>query len=596
MDDVKDLLRRVVESELPSTGLERVRASVVRRRRRQRATAGGLAVLIAVVGIGLAIRTFSGSSHGGQPVDETPTEVGPLDISTLAPSWSADVPTGVGLFAVVADAERVYVPTTSGVVAYAKACDDPCAPLWTLEMGDVAPGQNDHVQVAVGDGVVAVVRGGLLAVVPADCAAVCHPLWTARSQGGGYVGPLISSGVVKVSSGEGEGDNQHVTAVAFPVDCRNDGAECSPAWTGDMGLGTQYAPGEVIDGVFYQRIGATMWGFAAGCRSDGGPCGPDFSTRVAASSQGNGVAVHEGQLVLAPGDGMVYGFAEHCGDSCAPLWVAPVSGSLSAPTLAGDAVVFSDDQGLVALPLPCSDPCRPLWTADLGGYWGIDYADANVIVVTERLHGDPEIAVLPTDCAERCEPTWSTTLDQKIYGVASDGVHVFVAVGEEVRAYPIECSDFCEPVWTGAVSGETWWLLLDGSRLVAASRAGGVFEEGISLTAFVSSSSAAQRHFARFFFAASGVWGVLEVQTSPPGICYETQSFPARPIEIVSNPPVEGRVTVVASYSPPRGTYCDRSVSEAITRDIIDNPSGYAISWRPDPSADTATSRLTPQG
>jgi hypothetical protein len=594
MDDVKDLLRRVVESELPSTGLERVRASVVRRRRRQRVTAGGLAVLIAVAGIGLAIRTFGGSSHGGQPVDETPTEVGPLDISTLAPSWSAGVPTGVGLFAVVADAERVYVPTTSGVVAYTKACSDPCAPLWTLDMGEIAPGQSDHAQVTVGDGVVAVVRGGVLAVAPADCAVVCHPLWTETSQGGGYVGPLISDGEVKVTFGGGEGNNQHVTAVAFPVDCRNDGAECSPAWTGDMGLGTQYAPGDVIDGVFYQRVGDTMWGFAAGCRSDGGACRPDFSTRVAASSQGHGVAVHEGQLVLAPGDGSVYGFAEHCGDSCAPLWVAPVSESLSGPTLAGDAVVSSDANGVVALPLPCSDPCQPLWTADLGGYWGIDYADANAIVVTERLRGDPEIAVLPTDCAERCQPIWSTTLDQKIYDVASDGEHVFVAVGDEVRAYPIDCTDSCEPVWRGAVSGETWWLLLDGSRLVAASRAGGVFDEGISLNVFVSTSGAA-RPFERFFFSASGVRGVLEVQTSPPSICYDTQSFPARPIEILLLPPVEGRVTAVASYSPPRAEYCDRSVSEAITRDIIDNPSRYAISWRPDPGADPTTSRLIPQ-
>jgi hypothetical protein len=486
MDDVKDLLRRVVESELPSTGLERVRASVVRRRRRQRVTAGGLAVLIAVAGIGLAIRTFGGPSRDGQPVDETPTEVGPLDISTLTPSWSADVPTGVGLFAVVADTERVYVPTTSGVVAYAKACDHPCAPLWTLDMGDVAPGQLDHVQVAVGDGVVAVVRGGVLAVAPADCAAVCHPLWTASSQGGGYAGPLISSGVVKVSSGEGEGNKQHVTAAAFPVNCRSDGAACSPAWTGDMGFGSAYVPGDVIDGVFYQRAGDTMWGFAAGCRSDGGACRPDFSTRVAPSSEVSGVALHEGQLVLALGDGSVYGFPEHCGVSCRPLWAVPISEPSSPPTLAGDAVVFSDAKGVVALPVPCSDPCQPRWTANLGENWSIDYADANAVVVTER--SNREIAILPTDCAERCVPIWSATLDQNTYQVTSDGEHVFVAVGDEVRAYPIECSDSCEPVWTGAVSGETWWLLLDGSRLVAASRAGGVFEDGISLSVFAAAS------------------------------------------------------------------------------------------------------------
>lgn len=84
------------------------------------------------------------------------------------------------------------------------------------------------------------------------------------------------------------------------------------------------------------------------------------------------------------------------------------------------------------------------------------------------------------------------------------------------------------------------------------------------------------------------------MEAVPPSICYETQSFPARPIEIVSNP-AEGPVRVVASYSPPRGTYCDPSVSEAVTRDIIDNPSAYSISWRPDPGADTTTSRLIRQ-
>lgn len=103
-----------------------------------------------------------------------------------------------------------------------------------------------------------------------------------------------------------------------------------------------------------------------------------------------------------------------------------------------------------------------------------------------------------------------------------------------------------------------------------------------------------QRPFDRFFFSGSSVRGVLEVEAVPPSICYETQSFPARPIEIVSHP-ADGQVTVVASYSPQRGSYCDRSVSEALTRDIIDHPSGYMISWRPDPDADIRTSRLTPQ-
>lgn len=115
---------------------------------------------------------------------------------------------------------------------------------------------------------------------------------------------------------------------------------------------------------------------------------------------------------------------------------------------------------------------------------------------------------------------------------------------------------------------------------------------GLMLLAVTSASCAqsqlpsAQKPFDRFFFSASGIRGVLEVNAAPPSICYETQSFPARPIEIVSHP-AEVPAAVAASYSPRRGTYCDRSVSEAVARDIIDHPFQYTISWRPDPRENT---------
>jgi len=124
---------------------------------------------------------------------------------------------------------------------------------------------------------------------------------------------------------------------------------------------------------------------------------------------------------------------------------------------------------------------------------------------------------------------------------------------------------------------------------------------GLLLLAITSASCARghpappQKPFDRFFFSASGIVGVLEVNASLVSICYETQNFPARPIEIVSHPR-EGPVAVVASYSPQRGTYCDWSVSEAVARSIIDHPSGYAISWQPLPGGITATSLLKPQG
>ena len=84
------------------------------------------------------------------------------------------------------------------------------------------------------------------------------------------------------------------------------------------------------------------------------------------------------------------------------------------------------------------------------------------------------------------------------------------------------------------------------------------------------------------------------MSAAPPSICYSTQSFPARPIKIITNSP-RGPVAVVASYAPLRGTYCTWSVSPAFARDIIDRPSDYAISWQPVTGGSSEISPLTHQ-
>ncbi len=65
---------------------------------------------------------------------------------------------------------------------------------------------------------------------------------------------------------------------------------------------------------------------------------------------------------------------------------------------------------------------------------------------------------------------------------------MFAAVGGEILAYPITCEAACAPVWRAEVPGETWWLFVDGYRLVAVSRMGGVMALGITITVFEASS------------------------------------------------------------------------------------------------------------
>jgi hypothetical protein len=102
--------------------------------------------------------------------------------------------------------------------------------------------------------------------------------------------------------------------------------------------------------------------------------------------------------------------------------------------------------------------------------------------------------------------------------------------------------------------------------------------------------------FARYFFSASRVVGVLEVSQSPPSICYSTQSSPARPISIiparfVSEPPPGAPAGV--SYAPRGNDFCDRTVEFALVEALIADSSGYLIRWRPEAGASAVSSSLS---
>jgi hypothetical protein len=99
--------------------------------------------------------------------------------------------------------------------------------------------------------------------------------------------------------------------------------------------------------------------------------------------------------------------------------------------------------------------------------------------------------------------------------------------------------------------------------------------------------------FARYFFSASGIGGVLEVSSSPPSICYWTQSYPARPISIIPTPSSGVLARAEVSYVPRHSDFCDRTVRPALAGALLAEPSGYQVRWRPRPGGSTAFSSFT---
>ena len=472
MDDLRQVLHQAVTPVEPSPdGLERVRHSVKRRRIRQRITAGVVGLTLAAGAISVAILALQ-----EDPADRP----GPL--SALVPTWRAEIRDPAMDAEVLQDGDRVYVPTAQGAVAFAKACDDPCKPIWKANLLHKAPERPSlGAHIAVGDGVVAISLEGHFAVFAAECrtdGGPCEPLWRAdpRVVGKGYAPPAISDGVVKID-GPREEPGNHVTVVAFEVGCRRDGGVCTPTWTADLGTGTAYYPAPAVDGVFYQQVGRSVLGFAAHCRSDGGACMPDFEI-PARGNQSTGVGSLYGpvdigdELVLVSGGGNIFAYAEHCGRSCSPLWMTPMGGFLDTfPVSAGDVALVQARSGIVAFGASCRSDggrCEPRWTFALDSYSPISYTDDRVVILADRSReGGARVIALDPSCEGECLPLWSATIQGELQSVASDGLTVFAGLaGGEILGYPVDCSDPCAPVWRADVSGDRFSLLISSGRLI----------------------------------------------------------------------------------------------------------------------------------
>jgi hypothetical protein len=106
-------------------------------------------------------------------------------------------------------------------------------------------------------------------------------------------------------------------------------------------------------------------------------------------------------------------------------------------------------------------------------------------------------------------------------------------------------------------------------------------------------SSSSTVTIARYFFSASGLRGVLEVGSSPPSICYSTQSYPARPISIISEPSSGVPAHVEVSYAPRNNDFCDSTVRPALAAGLLADPSAYLVRWRPRHDGPTMLSSFT---
>jgi hypothetical protein len=476
MDDLRQTFHQAVEPlEPPEGGLERVRHSVRQRRLRQRISAG-------VVGLTLAAGAISYAILALQEDPVAPPE----PAAALELTWTAEVRDAAIYPDVKQDAERIYVPTAEGAVAFAKACDDPCTPVWEADLlgGRSTSRFGSDTSLAVGDGVVAISVEGHLAVFATDCRSdggKCDPLWTAEppASGSAYSVPAISEGIVKVAAGTGDAPKHYVTAVGFEANCRSDGGVCEPAWTGDLGVGTQYYPAVTVDGVFYQQVGRSLVGFAAHCRSDGGFCEPDFEM-PARGDQSTGVgnlygpADIGGELVFVSGGGKIYAFAEHCGRACSPLWISPLGSFLDTyPVSAGQVALVQARSGIVAFGAGCRSDggtCEPRWTFAADSRPFIAYADQRVVIASVHRKGGGVVA-LDAACEGECAPLWSAVTEGEIQALASNGRVVFAGFPRgRILGYPVDCSDPCAPIWRARVPSGQSSFLLSNERLIVATQ------------------------------------------------------------------------------------------------------------------------------
>ncbi len=135
--------------------------------------------------------------------------------SPEAPAFRYSTPAAGGGF--------VYVTSGNKLYAFREGCwtqNAVCQPAWT------GPATGSDQAPTVAALVYVTSSNGLYAFRPQCSTAVCRPLWTASVPSA--VSAAVGEGFVYVSTTDGR-------LVAFPAECRTDGAPCRPLWSARIG-------------------------------------------------------------------------------------------------------------------------------------------------------------------------------------------------------------------------------------------------------------------------------------------------------------------------------------------------------------------------
>ena len=434
MIDEREIIERAVRAlESDEPGLERMLRRRDRKRRNQRLRAGVIAVVIAIVGVGLFLRAER--SDESVPADRpiTVDNVGDLQVT-----WTASAPGG-GEFANIRAADGMVF-----VTAFEK-------------------------------------RHGTLLAFPQDCATTCAPIWRASIGCCESMpdGPLVMDGMVFVTEGD--------TLYAFDEHCATGGAPCQPLWRGVVLDAAQYQP-VGADGIVYTgSTGGTLYAWDEVCGSGDSACAPIW----ASASQHNPLqpsGVADGLVYVGPLDSdsashlnAVYAFPAVCTDGCRPTAKALLPVDLaSRPAVLGGTVVVgtaSLDTGsgtAVAYPRSCAfEPgCTPQWQGTMPGAGNMPdpiVADG-VVFFTSTVDGF--VRAFPSSCTDPCSPLWTAIMFDPSLNepVAADGLFYLPSTTLGLLIYPVACATHdgvCDSIWTSldTVSATVSGVAVDGGRV-----------------------------------------------------------------------------------------------------------------------------------
>lgn len=384
----------------------------------------------------------------------------PVEGLPAAPTWRAEIPDATTPWGPVFANGDVYVPTTTGLIAFPRACGDPCDSRWVTSLREDRTGY----QVTASGGFVTAAGERRFHVFDARCAAdgaICRPRWSVdgRAMSAHVVGASLVTTFSKAAG---------IRVAVYPLGCAD---VCAPTWSRLLrGSYPSYGDPVLAAGSLYVRRGAVVYGVSVGC-AHGGEC--DVSLRVGHVPDATFPAVSAGRVIFGTGrDGgtELAAYPAGCGHDCEPSWTADAGGYVeSAPEVAGDLIVTWSKGRVVAFPIACSDPCSPAWIGATKPYAIVHHADEEHVVAVSHFR-NPAVYAFPTICSTTCEPTWVRRFadDVEPYGADVDDGRLFLAFTGRILAYDLGTG---ARSWRGTLdTGAGWWVDVGRRSLVVGLR------------------------------------------------------------------------------------------------------------------------------